>query len=218
MYLVKTPRFIQNLFPNFLWSLPSTAKELYLTFDDGPIPEVTPWVLNLLEQFNAKATFFCVGDNISKYPDLFEQVKAKGHMIGNHTYNHLNGWATDNLAYFHNVRKCASKCKSTLFRPPYGKLRPKQAQFLQRHYKIVMWDILSGDFDPKIDQETCLNNVVENAKEGSVIVFHDSIKSYEKLSYVLPKTLDYFAKQGFTFSKIEGNAFDQKNPSLMKTA
>lgn len=206
MYLIKTPQFIQNLFPNFTWRIPTEEKVLYLTFDDGPIPEVTPWVMEQLEKFRAKATFFCVGDNIRKYPNVFEQVLAAGHAVGNHTFNHLNGWATENIPYFHNVRHGASMVHSMLFRPPYGHLKPKQAQFLQRHYRIVMWDVLSGDFDPAISGEQCLHNVVDNAQRGSIIVFHDSIKAEEKLRYTLPLVLEHFAERGYRFEALDGNA------------
>jgi peptidoglycan/xylan/chitin deacetylase (PgdA/CDA1 family) len=199
VYLIKTPQFIQNLFPSFTWRIPTTEKVLYLTFDDGPIPEVTPWVLDQLNQYGAKATFFCVGENIYKHPDVFERVKEEGHALGNHTYNHLNGWTTDNLPYYHNIRKCARKVDSDLFRPPYGKLKPRQVQFLSRHYRIVMWDILSGDFDPDISADQCFNNVAINAGPGSIVVFHDSIKALSKLKSVLPKTLEHFSKLGYRF-------------------
>lgn len=202
MYLIKTPQVIQNLFPNFTWRIPSDEKVLYLTFDDGPIPEVTPWVLELLAEYNAKATFFCVGDNIRKHPEVFKQVKEAGHSVGNHTFNHLNGWNTENIPYFHNVRHCASLTHSALFRPPYGRLKPKQAQFLQRHYRIVMWDVLSGDFDANISTEQCLDNVINNAKPGSIVVFHDSLKAVEKLQYVLPKVLDHFTQKGYNFEQL----------------
>jgi peptidoglycan/xylan/chitin deacetylase (PgdA/CDA1 family) len=202
MYLIKTPQLIQNLFPNFTWHIPTKEKVLYLTFDDGPIPQVTPWVLEQLAAYNAKATFFCVGDNIQKYPEVFQQVKAAGHAVGNHTYNHLNGWLTDNIPFFHNVRHCANLTNSVLFRPPYGRLKRKQAQFLQRHYRIVMWDVLSGDFDPSIAPERCLHNVIDNAQAGSIVVFHDSLKAEEKLRYVLPKVLQYFTAEGYTFEKL----------------
>ena len=202
MYLVKTPQLIQNLFPNFTWRIPTKEKVLYLTFDDGPIPQVTPWVLEQLAAYDAKATFFCVGDNINKHPEVFQQVRAAGHAVGNHTYNHLNGWLTDNIPFFHNVRHGANLTHSVLFRPPYGRLKRKQAQFLQRHYRIVMWDVLSGDFDPAISPEQCLHNVIDNAQEGSIVVFHDSLKAEDKLRYVLPKVLQYFATEGYTFEKL----------------
>lgn len=203
MYLVKTPQFIQSLFPNFTWRIPTQEKTLYLTFDDGPIPEVTPWVLQQLEEYDAKATFFCVGDNIRKHPGVFEQVLDAGHSIGNHTFNHLNGWRTENIPYFHNVRRCARLIDSELFRPPYGRLRPKQSEFLQRHYRIVMWDVLSGDFDPEISTGQCLANVVDNARPGSIIVFHDSQKAWGKLQNVLPQVLQHFAENGYRFQALE---------------
>ena len=171
MYLTKTPDFVQNLFPGFTWRIPNVEKTIYLTFDDGPIPELTPWVLEQLAAFNAKATFFCVGDNIKKHPAVFQEVLAADHTIGNHTFNHLSGWTTDNIPYFHNVRRGANSSNSLLFRPPHGRIKPRQAQFLQRHYEIVMWDVLSGDFDLKISPAQCVENVVNNAEAGSIVVF-----------------------------------------------
>lgn len=202
MYLTKTPHFLQKLFPNFIWRLPTVEKRLYLTFDDGPIPEVTPWVLDTLNTYDAKATFFCVGHNIHKHPHIFNRIKEEGHTIGNHSYNHLSGWDTDNISYFHNVRYCAGLVETKYFRPPYGRIKPKQAQFLQRHYKIVMWDVLSGDFDPEISSEQCFQNVMQNAAEGSIVVFHDNLKSFEKLQFTLPKILEAFTQKGFSFSAI----------------
>lgn len=183
---------------------------MYLTFDDGPIPAVTPWVLEQLEKFKAKATFFCVGDNIQKHRSIFQQVTAAGHSIGNHTFNHLNGWTSENIPYFHNVRHCARLVDSVLFRPPFGKMRPKQTQFLQRHYRIVMWDVLSGDFDPSISQKQCLENVLRKAGKGSIIVFHDSVKAWENLQFTLPKVLEYFAGQGYRFEALSERAVAEK--------
>ena len=202
MYLVKTPKFIQSLFPNFHWKVPTSEKIIYLTFDDGPIPEVTPWVLEQLAQVDAKATFFCVGDNVRKHPEVFQQVLEAGHKVGNHTYNHLNGWTTENIPYFHNVRHCAQLVKSEFFRPPYGRLMPRQSQFLQRHYQIIMWDVLSGDFDQKITQEQCLQNVLQKTQAGSIVVFHDSLKAFDNLSYVLPRALEHFSELGYRFEAL----------------
>jgi peptidoglycan-N-acetylglucosamine deacetylase len=203
MYLVRTPRFIQNLFPTYTWQIPTEEKVLYLTFDDGPIPEVTPWVLDTLRNYNAKATFFCVGENIMKHPSVFQEVLNDGHTIGNHTYNHLSGWDTDNLEYFHNVRHCARLTKSNLFRPPYGRLTPKQTQFLTRHYNIVMWDVLSGDFDLTISKEDCLHNVLSSTRRGSIVVFHDSMKAAERMKYALPLVLEHYAAKGYRFESLK---------------
>ncbi|MFT5167820.1 MAG: peptidoglycan/xylan/chitin deacetylase (PgdA/CDA1 family) [Saprospiraceae bacterium] len=212
MYLVKTPKFIQNLFPNFFWKVPTSEKVIYLTFDDGPIPEVTPWVLEQLKAYDAKGTFFCVGDNVKKHPEVFQKVLNQGHAVGNHTNNHVNGWGTDNIQYFHNIRNCARLVKSDLFRPPYGRLMPKQAQFLQRHYKVIMWDVLSGDFDPEISKDQCMYNVTSKAKKGSIVVFHDSLKAFEKLQYVLPKVLKHFHELGYTFKSLKAEALQEKIP------
>lgn len=218
MYLVKTPQFIQNLFPNFCWRMPDQEKVLYLTFDDGPIPEITPWVLEQLRAYDAQATFFCVGDNVRKHPQVFNQVVAEGHAVGNHTYHHLNGWSSDNLHYFHDVRHCARTVQSDLFRPPYGRLKPRQAQFLQRHYRIVMWDVLSGDFDPAIDAEQCLNNVLQHAGRGSIVVFHDSRKAWSKLQTVLPQVLAHYHEQGYRFQALAPSVETSHRQQLRKSA
>jgi peptidoglycan-N-acetylglucosamine deacetylase len=215
MYLVKTPVFIQSLFPTFSWRVPTEEKVIYLTFDDGPIPEVTPWVLEQLEKYNAKATFFCVGANVEKHPETFKQVINAGHNVGNHTYSHMNGWESDNIEYFHNVRRCARLVNSPMFRPPYGRISPGQVQFLSRHYDIVMWDVLSGDFDKDISAEDCLLNVVNNVRPGSIVVFHDSIKAQENLYYTLPRTLEYFATQGYTFKALNVELLRAKNNSFI---
>ncbi len=212
MYLVKTPRVIQNLFPNFHWSVETDEPVLYLTFDDGPIPGVTPWVLELLEQYQALATFFCVGANAAKHPNLVAEILAKGHSLGNHTMQHLDGWATDNLPYFHDVRHCATQVNSSLFRPPYGRIKPRQAQFLLRHYEIVMWDVLSGDFDPHLSQEECARNVIQHAGPGSIVVFHDSFKAEEKMKYALPKVLEHFSALGYRFGRITTDLLTKNVP------
>jgi peptidoglycan/xylan/chitin deacetylase (PgdA/CDA1 family) len=203
MYLVHTPQYVQALFPGLTWKMSTGRKEIFLTFDDGPIPEVTPWVLETLEAYNARATFFCVGDNVRKYPEIYSQVINGGHSVGNHTLNHLSGWSTENISYFNNIRHCARMVQSGLFRPPYGKLRPSQIQFLQRHYQIIMWDVLSGDFDHEIEPAECFQNVIQHASPGSIVVFHDSLKAETNLRYTLPLVLDYFTKEGYAFVALQ---------------
>ncbi|THH36440.1 polysaccharide deacetylase family protein [Neolewinella litorea] len=204
MYLIKTPRVIQKLFPNFHWRVGQRQEQptLYLTFDDGPIPHLTPWILEQLEQYRAKATFFCVGNNVRRYPDVLQQTLDAGHVVGNHTTHHLDGWKTDNVPYFHDVRHCAVQLKTTLFRPPYGRLKPSQAQFLQRHYQIVMWDVLSGDFDPELTPEDCYDNVVDNAGPGSIVVLHDSLKAEENVREILPRILEHYTSLGYAFASL----------------
>jgi peptidoglycan/xylan/chitin deacetylase (PgdA/CDA1 family) len=214
MYLVKTPKFIPNLFPNFTWKIPTQEKVLYLTFDDGPVPEVTPWVLEQLEEYNAKATFFCVGENVQHHPDIFNRVTAAGHSVGSHTFNHLNGWVTDNVPYFHNVRYGAQLVGTELFRPPYGRIKRKQAQFLQRHYRIVMWDMLSGDFDNDLDANQVAQNVIQNAKPGSIVVFHDSLKAIRNLRKALPQVLKHFSDLGYRFEALN----DRENITARKSS
>lgn len=202
MYLVRTPSAVQNLFPNFTWRIPGAEKELFLTFDDGPIPEVTPWVIEQLAAYDAKATFFCVGENAFRSPDLMHSLHEAGHITGNHTFNHLSGWTSEHVPYLHNVRKCAPLVQTNLFRPPYGRIRPRQAQFIMRHYQIVMWDVLSADFDGSISPEQCLKNVTTNAGPGSIVVLHDSLKAETNLRYALPRILDHFAEAGYTFNAL----------------
>lgn len=202
MYFVKTPKLVQTLMPGYLWHVSTREPVLYLTFDDGPIPEVTPWVLDTLRPYGATATFFCVGENVKRYPHILEQLLREGHSAGNHTYNHLNGWNTENRTYFNNIRHCARLVRSTLFRPPYGRLLPSQRAFLERHYRIVMWDVLSGDFDPELSPEQCLENVLAHAQPGSIIVLHDSLKANARLQYVLPRLLKWYSGQGYRFEAL----------------
>ncbi len=202
MYLVKTPKFMQTMWPAYTWSVPTAERVMYLTFDDGPIPEVTPWVLDTLRPFGAKATFFCVGDNVLRHPEVYAQVLAEGHAVGNHTFNHLNGWQTKRLTYLHNVRRCARVVDSRLFRPPYGRLLPGQHRFLKRHFRIIMWDVLSGDFDQAITPQRCLDHVLGHAGPGSIVVLHDSRKAEKNLRFVLPAVLQHFAGQGYRFEKL----------------
>jgi peptidoglycan/xylan/chitin deacetylase (PgdA/CDA1 family) len=202
MYLVKTPKLIQKVFPNFIWKIATRENAIFLSFDDGPDPEITPWVLKQLRCFHAKATFFCVGENILKYPEVLSKVLSEGHSVGSHTFNHMNAWNTEMITYLKNVRKAAHLVPTKLFRPPYGRLLPRQVQFLRRHYQIVMWDVLSGDFDESISPAECFENVKGNAGPGSIVAFHDNLKSWERLKYVLPEVLHYFTEKGFKFKPL----------------
>ena len=208
-YFVKTPSLVPVVFRNQIWSFSAKKKDIYLTFDDGPTPEITNWVLDTLKQYNAKATFFCIGKNIEKHPEIFQNILNHKHAIGNHTYTHLNGWKSDTKDYLNSILKTEKlliNSKSLiqnpkLFRPPYGKIKPSQVKMLlKNNYKIVMWSVLSGDFDTTITTENCLNNVIKNTGNGSIIVFHDSLKAFDKVQVVLPKILDYFSKKGYVFS------------------
>ncbi len=207
-----------RFFSKYTWRFSLAKKEIYLTFDDGPTPEITDFVLDQLKKHNAKATFFCIGKNTVNHPEIFNRILSDKHSIGNHTQNHLNGWKIPKDDYLENVLECEnvistemeksqiSKLKSQnlkLFRPPYGKIRSSQAkEILKKGYKIIMWDVLSADFDTSISKEKCLDNVLKNTKNGSIIVFHDSIKAAEKLRFVLPKVLEEFTKNRFTFKAI----------------
>lgn len=211
-YWIKTKSFIKRLFSNYVWDLPNTQNKIYLTFDDGPTPEITEWVLEELKKHNIKATFFCIGNNIQKHPELFQKVINEGHVIGNHTYDHMNGWKTETETYLENISLCDKQIQkssienlqSKIFRPPYGKIKTAQAKIVRRlGYKIIMWDVLSADFDQTITPEKCLENVISNVKSGSVIVFHDSIKASHNLKYALPETLNFLKEKGFLFDVIK---------------
>ena len=199
MYLAKTPTIIQRLLPGYTWRMPTDERILYLTFDDGPIPTVTPWVLDTLRQFDAKATFFCVGENVERYPAIFRRLSSEGHAVGNHTHQHLNGWKTDTAKYLHNVAQCADWVPGHLFRPPYGRLQSNQAKILKQNYQIVMWDVLSGDFDQRITPQKCLDNITRHSRPGSIVVLHDSLKAEQNLRYALPALLEYFSEKKWRF-------------------
>ena len=192
----------RTLFPYLVWSIPS-EDTVYLTFDDGPIPEVTPWVLEQLEQYKAKATFFCVGDNVRRNPDLYDSIIKSGHAIGNHTMHHLNGWKTSDEQYITNVKECSSYVTSNLFRPPYGKIRFSQSKILRRKYTIIMWDVLSRDYDDSYTGDECFTIVKRKTRPGSIVVFHDSLKAESRMRIALPKTLEYLSSQGYRFGTIK---------------
>jgi peptidoglycan/xylan/chitin deacetylase (PgdA/CDA1 family) len=215
-YWVKTNSVIKKVFSKFVWDIPNNEKIVYLTFDDGPTPEITEWTLTQLKKHDIKATFFCIGNNIKKHPDIFAKILQDGHTVGNHTFNHLNGWKTETTAYIENIKLSETAISEhskintpnnhqdlNLFRPPYGKIKPSQTKELAKlGYRIIMWDVLSADFDKKISPEQCLNNVIQNTTSGSIIIFHDSVKAFGNLEYVLPKALSFLKEKGFVFEVI----------------
>jgi peptidoglycan-N-acetylglucosamine deacetylase len=202
VYAVKAPWWLQLIAPrNLIWKMPATSKPtVYLSFDDGPHPVATPFVLNQLEAYDAKATFFCIGKCVDEHPQLFQAVQQAGHSVGNHTHNHLNGWKTSADEYVSDISKAGRLIPGTGFRPPYGRITRTQAARLYNEgspWKIYMWTVLSGDFDTKLSPERCLANVLDNLKPGAIVVFHDSAKAWERMRYALPFVLDYCKAQGW---------------------
>jgi peptidoglycan-N-acetylglucosamine deacetylase len=204
-YLVKTPRILKAAYTNCIWHIAAHANSVYLTFDDGPHPSITPFVLEQLREANAKATFFCIGNNVDKYPEIYQRILDEGHSVGNHTQNHKNGWKTSNLEYFKDIKQASTKIKSKMFRPPYGRITYSQGFGLKRMFpktEIIMWDVLSGDFDTELSPKGCLKNVMRNTTAGSIIVFHDSDKAFERLEYTLPRFLEYCKRKGWQMKKL----------------
>lgn len=203
MYLVRTPEPLKPLFRDLVWSVKEPGRRVFLTFDDGPIPEVTPWVLDALAVHGAKATFFCIGRNVAKEPALFQRLQSEGHAVGNHTHDHLNGWQSSQRAYLRNVLRCQALTGTTLFRPPYGRITAGQSRALKERFHIVMWDVLSADFDERIDGERCYRNVVDHVAPGSIIVFHDSLKAAPRLRYALPRVLERLTQEGYSMEALD---------------
>lgn len=206
-YPVKTPWLARLCWPSRVWHVDTKAQEIFLTFDDGPHPIATPFVLDTLKQFNAKATFFCIGKNVVEHPAIYRRILDEGHQTGNHTQHHLNGWKTKDDVYLKDAAAAAQWIDSPLFRPPYGRIRSFQARqmkhALQRtNTQIIMWSVLSGDFDTTLTKDQCLNNVIRNSGNGDIVVFHDSEKAFQLLEYALPRTLEYFAERGFVFKRL----------------
>ena len=199
MYTVRPPIALRWFYPTLTWHRSRAEKRIFLTFDDGPIPDVTPFVINTLKRYGIKATFFCVGENIKKHPDLFDCLTKNGHRIGNHTYNHLNGWNTPDGTYLQNVDRCQRLTQTNLFRPPYGRGKRSQYKRLLNDYDIIMWDVLSGDFDTKLSPEKCLHNVITHARNGSIIVFHDNVKATPRIRYALPRAIEHWLAAGYEF-------------------
>jgi peptidoglycan-N-acetylglucosamine deacetylase len=210
LYFVKTPWFIKKLYANCVWDIKTTEKVLYITFDDGPHPTITPFVLQELKKYNAKATFFCIGDNVKKYPDVYQQIIDEGHTVGNHTMRHLNGWKTENERYLNDIKEASSYINSILFRPPYGRISKKQIESIiqkkysifNNQYSIIMWNILAGDWEQTLSPQKCFNQIKNKIYRGAIVVFHDSEKAYDRMSYAFPKLLHYADKLGYKFEKI----------------
>ncbi|PUZ27798.1 Peptidoglycan/xylan/chitin deacetylase, PgdA/CDA1 family [Chitinophaga costaii] len=208
-YLTKTPGLLKALYHSCTWSLSPSQKAVYLTFDDGPHPTATPFVLDQLKAHGAIGTFFCIGKNVQAYPEIYQRILEEGHATGNHTQNHVNGWKTGTSAYINDIMEARRFIQGTLFRPPYGRITPFQIKKLQQQVpgaQIIMWDVLSGDFDTAITGEQCLQNVVFKAQAGSIIVFHDSTKAWDRMSYALPRVLAFCEKQGLEMKAIPPQA------------
>lgn len=209
MRLITTPKILRLFYPSFLWEMPKGEKKLYLTFDDGPHPTISPQVLEILKKFNAKATFFCIGNNVNKYKETFELIKKEGHSVGNHTFNHERGWKTKTSDYIKSVKEADALIQSPLFRPPHGRIKSSQIRAIKnlrisesQNLKIVAWTVISYDWDKSLSPEDCFNNVIKNSDDGSIIVFHDSEKAVDNMIPALTKVLEYYTDKGFTFCPI----------------
>src|SRR5690242_10779916 len=204
-YAVRIPSWFSKFNGSLVWKIPTKEKILYLTFDDGPHEKATPFVLDELKKYNAKATFFCLGKNVQSHPEIYQRILNEGHSTGNHTFNHLNAWHVKNGEYIDDVKQAENFIQSKLFRPPYGRIYPSLSKKLctQFGYKIIMWHVLSGDFDESIAPQKCLNNVLNKAQKGSIIVFHDSSKAYKSLQFALPNVLKIFTEKGYVFKSLQ---------------
>ncbi len=200
--MIKVPGILKFVFPDVTWDIKEKGPVLYLTFDDGPTPQVTTEILSVLKHFNASATFFCIGRNVERHPDIYRQILENGHATGNHTYSHLKGWYTPDTDYYNDIALAAQFIHSGLYRPAYGMIRIRQKNHLKQQYRIVLWDVMSYDFNRNISPQTCLNNVIHHAVPGSVVVFHDSLKASENVLYALPRVLEYYSRKGYAFKRI----------------
>ena len=210
-YLTKTPGLLKSMYPSCTWNFSRDSQVMYFTFDDGPHPVATPYVLDKLKEYNAKATFFCIGKNVAAHPDIYKRILNEGHAVGNHTFNHVNGWKTPDQEYIKNIAEARKYIDSNLFRPPYGRITNFQTRLLtatenikqKTVFKIIMWDVLSGDFDIRSSGAKCAKNVTSNAKGGSIVVFHDSEKAMPRMQTALNESLKYFSEKGYTFDVVK---------------
>ena len=200
---IRLPRVLNGCFPGALWRLPGEAMKVVLTFDDGPVPEITPWVLDVLKGEQIQAVFFCVGENVKRYPRIYKRILDEGHQVGNHTFNHLQGLKTSNKNYLNNIEKAAGYIDSDLFRPPHGWMRRSQFNEISKHYRVVMWDILSGDYKSELAPEVVAQNVLDFVRPGSIITFHDSFKAKRNLTYALPVIIHQLKEEGYQFSQLQ---------------
>jgi peptidoglycan/xylan/chitin deacetylase (PgdA/CDA1 family) len=205
MNLYSAPFWLRAIYPKgLIWRVPTMLPEIFLTFDDGPVPVVTPLVLSILKKYNIKATFFCVGENVQKYPAIYDLLRIEGHTVGNHTFHHVKAWKTDFSSYISEVEQCNQLVNSSLFRPPHGQINRKLAQYLGKDYRIIMWSALTGDYDKKLSGDQCLSNAINNTRPGSVIVFHDSLKARDRMEYALPLYIEYCLAKGYKFRTLQG--------------
>lgn len=200
--MMRVPAIVKAYYPDLIWRIPTSQKEIYLTFDDGPTPFVTKWVLDQLRLYNAKATFFCLGKNVKEHPVIYKNILKEGHAVGNHTFDHKNGWKSNNFEYIRNVLKGSVWIRSDLFRPPYGRIKKAQIKKLKDRFRIVMWDVLSEDYNSSISSEKCFHTVRNQSRNGSIVVFHDSRKAQKNLKKILPEVLAYFSERGYLFKAI----------------
>ncbi len=214
MLIVRPPSLLTRALHRMTWDLPGEHREVYLTFDDGPTPVVTPWVLDRLEEVEAKGTFFCLGRNVDKYPELYNQILAAGHSVGNHSYSHLRGFRSSVRRYMEDIELASGMIDSKLFRPPYGRIFPGQVKAVLEQYDIIMWDVLSIDYNSGLSGERVLQNVTRNVKPGSIIVFHDSDKAADNLYYALPRTLEHLKMEGYSMKSIPSTGLPREDHTI----
>jgi peptidoglycan/xylan/chitin deacetylase (PgdA/CDA1 family) len=202
MFIEQPPWIYRVFFPGTVWRVRPEEKCVYLTFDDGPVPELTPWVLDVLDSYHIKATFFCVGDNVRKHPDIYRMVLERGHRVGNHTFNHIQGVSNRSKDYLKNVAKAAEWIESDLFRPPHGHMRMPQLLQLKKAYRLIMWDVVTRDYSPHMTSQGVINVIKKYTRNGSIIVFHDSLKAKGRIEEALPQSIEWLIAQGYQFKML----------------